>query len=176
MICRKEKEWNRAMPKKLYHVVLTKEQRKMLSELISAGKAPARALAHARILLKADTGPDGPGWGDSAIAEAVEVSTATVGKVRQRFAQAAQAAQADAGQSLQAALYRSKAKREYRRRLDGRQEAHLVALTCQTPPDGHERWTLRLLAGKMVELEYADEVSYETVRRTLKKTGSSLGA
>lgn len=160
------------MPKKLYHVVLTTEQRKMLSDLISAGKAPARTLAHARILLKADTGPDGPGWGDAAIAEAVEVSTATVGKVRQRFSET----QGAAGQSLQAALYRSKPKREYRRCLDGGQEAHLVALTCQSPPDGHERWTLRLLAGKMVELEYADEVSYETVRRTLKKTGSSLGA
>lgn len=136
-----------------------REERKMLSDLISAGKAPARTLAHARILLKADTGPDGPGWGDAAIAEAVEVSTATVGKVRQRFA--------EGDGDLQTALYR--------RKLDGGQEAHLVSLTCQNPPDGHERWTLRLLAGKMVELEYADTVSYETVRRTLKKTSSSLG-
>ncbi len=159
------------MPKKLYHVCLTEEQRKMLLELISAGKAPARSLSHARILLKADSGPDGPGWGDAAIAEAVEVSTATVSKVRQRFFEAGAAGE----QELEAALYRRKPRRDYRRRLDGGQEAHLVALTCQSPPHGHERWTLRLLAGKMVELAYADEVSYETVRRTLKKTGSSLG-
>lgn len=161
----KEKEKNRAMPKKLYHVVLTTQERKMLSELISVGKAPARTLAHARILLKADTGAEGPGWGDATIAEAVEVSTATVGKVRQRFAEG----------NVQEALYRRKPNREYRRKLDGRQEAHSVALTCQNPPNGHERWTLRLLAGRMVQLEYADTVSYETVRRTLKKTGSSPG-
>lgn len=159
------------MPKKLYHVCLTEEERKMLLDLISAGKAPARSLSHARILLKADTGPDGPGWGDAAIAEAVEVSTATVGKVRQRFFEAGAAGE----QGLEDALYRRKPRRDYQRRLDGGQEAHLVALTCQSPPDGHERWSLRLLAGKMVELAYADHVSYETVRRTLKKTGSSPG-
>ena len=164
------------MPKKLYHVCLTEEERKALLELISAGKAPARSLSHARILLKADIGPGGPGWGDAAIAEAVEVSTSTVGKVRQRFFEAGAAGEGEReGQELEAALYRRKPRRDYQRRLDGGQEAHLVALTCQSPPDGHERWTLRLLAGKMVELAYADQVSYETVRRTLKKTGSSLG-
>lgn len=162
------------MPKKMYHVNLTNEQRQMLSELISAGRAPARTLSHARILLKTDTGEDGPGWGDAAIAEAVEVSTATIGKVRQRFFEAG------SGQAgLEEALYRRKPTREYTRRLDGVQEAHLVALTCQSPPEGRKRWTLRLLAERMVELEYADEagvsVSHETVRRTLKKTGLSLG-
>ena len=94
------------MPKKLYHVCLTEEERKMLLELISAGKAPARSLSHARILLKADSGPEGPGWGDAAIAEAVEVRTATVGKVRQRFFEAGAAGE----QELEAALYRRKPK------------------------------------------------------------------
>jgi transposase len=161
------------MPNKRYHVSLTKEQRKMLQDLISAGKESARTLAHARILLKADSGPDGPQWRDADIAQALEVSTATVGKVRQRFSEAG-----GGEEGLQAALHRHKPDRIYSRKLDGVQEAHLVALTCSSPPEGRQRWTLRLLAEKMVELEYVDAdegVSYELVRRTLKKTGSSLG-
>lgn len=162
------------MPNKRYHVNLTSEQRKMLSELISAGKESARTLAHARILLKADRGPDGPQWRDADIAAALEVSTATVGKVRQRFSEASQAGGGQQG--LEAALHRSKPNRLYSHKMDGAQEAHLVALTCSSPPDGRKRWTLRLLAEKMAELEYVEEeVSYELVRRTLKKTGSSLG-
>jgi transposase len=152
---------------------LTKEQRKMLVDLISAGKGSARTLSHARILLKADSGPEGAQWRDADIAQALEVSTATVGKVRQRFSEAG-----GGQEGLEAALYRRKPNRIYLHKLDGVQEAHLVALTCSSPPDGRKRWTLRLLAEKMVELEYVDEqvqVSYELVRRTLKKTGSSLG-
>ena len=167
------------MPNKRYHVSLTSEQRKMLVDLISAGKESARTLCHARILLKADKGPDGPKWTDEQIAQALEVSTATVGKVRQRFSEASQAGGAEGGEEgLQAALHRSKPDRLYSHKMDGVQEAHLVALTCSSPPDGRKRWTLRLLAEKMVELEYVDAdegVSYELVRRTLKKTGSSLG-
>jgi transposase len=150
----------------------------MLGELISAGRESARTLSHARILLKADAGPHGPHWRDADIAQALEVSTATVGKVRQRFCEAGGS---EAGEeSLQAALYRRKPNRLYSHKMDGVQEAHLVALTCSSPPDGRKRWTLRLLAEKMVELEYVDadeavSYSYELVRRTLKKTGSSLG-
>lgn len=161
------------MPKKQYQVVLTREQRDMLQDLISSGTAPARTLSHARILLKADSGKAGPACRDADIAEAVEVSVATVGKVRQRFSQAGGG---EAG--LEAALHRRKPDRIYSHKLDGVQEAHLVALTCSSPPDGQKRWTLRLLAGKMVELGYVDEeegLSHETVRRVLKKTGSSLG-
>jgi hypothetical protein len=163
------------MPKKQYQVVLTREQRDMLQDLISSGTAPARTLSHARILLKADSGEAGPArrQRDADIAEAVEVSVATVGKVRQRFSQAGGG---EAG--LEAALHRRKPDRIYSHKLDGVQEAHLVALTCSSPPDGQKRWTLRLLAGKMVELGYVDEgegLSHETVRRVLKKTGSSLG-
>lgn len=151
--------------KKLYTVMLTEAQRQQLSELISAGTAPARTLAHARILLKADHGPQGPGWKDNDIASAVEVSRPTIERIRKRFAT----------EGLSAALHRRPPKREYRRRLDGRSEAHLIALSCGSPPEGQGRWTLRLLANRMVELKYVDSLSYETVRRTLKKTDSSPG-
>ena len=122
-------------------------------------------MAHARILLKADQGDQGPGWKDKDIAAAVEVSCPTVGRVRQRFATL----------GLEAALYRRPPERLYRRKLDGRQEAHLVAAACGAPPEGQGRWTLRLLADRMVELEHLDSLSYETVRRVLKKTVSSPG-
>jgi transposase len=115
---------------------------------------------HARVLLKADSGPEGPGWTDAAIAEAVEVTTVTVAKIRQRFV----------GEGLEATLnhYRGP-NRQYRHKLDGRQEAHLLALARSAPPEGHTRWSLRLLAGKMVELEYVDSLSAMTVSRTLKR-------
>ena len=151
--------------KKRYVVALTQAQRGQLQDLISAGIGPARALAHARILLKADQGDQGHGWKDKDIAAAVEVSCPTVGRVRQRFASA----------GLEAALYRLPPDRLYQRKLDGRQEAHLVAVACGTPPEGQGRWTLRLLADRMVELEHLDSLSYETVRRVLKKTVSSPG-
>lgn len=161
------------MPKKQYHVQLTSEQRDMLHDLISSGAARARTQAHARILLKADAGEAGPSWRDADIAQAVEVSVATVGKVRQRFVEAG-----GGQEGLEAALYRRKPNRIYSHKLDGVQEAHLVALTCSNPPDGQKRWTLRLLAGKMVQLGYLDEgeeVSHETVRHVLKRTNSNLG-
>ena len=146
--------------KKKYPVVLTDLQRQQLHELIAAGTASARKLAHARVLLKADQGPGGPAWVDEAIAAAVEVSQPTVCRIRQRFVE----------RGLEAALNRQAPRRAYERKLDGAQEAHLVALTCGAPPTGHKRWSLRLLADKLVELEIADEVSYQTVRRVLKKT------
>jgi transposase len=102
---------------------------------------------------------------DDAIAEAVEVSQPTVFRIRRQYV----------GGGLEAALHRRPPTREYQRKLDGAQEAHLVALACGTPPEGHARWSLRLLADKLVELEVADDVSYQTVRRVLKKTNSSRG-
>lgn len=151
--------------RKKYFVMLTEPQRQELGTLVSTGKGSARLLAHARILLKADGGPGGPGWQDEAIAEAVEVSRATVERVRQQFAT----------EGLEAALRRRPARRHKPRRLDGAQEARLVALTCSAPPAGHARWSLRLLADKLVELEVVGAISYESVRRTLKKTRSSRG-
>jgi transposase len=131
--------------------------------MISRGKAAARKLAHARVLLLADQAEGGPGLTDTRVAEAVCVSVATVERVRQRFVE----------QGLDAALAPKPTSRVYARTLDGAGEAHLIALSCSAPPDGRNRWTMRLLAGRMVELAYADALSHETVRQTLKKTCSS---
>ena len=150
---------------KKYVVRLSSEERGQLQALIAAGMAPARKLVHARVLLKADQGADGPAWVDERIAEAVEVSQPTIARVRKQYVE----------QGLEAALNRRAPRREYRRKLDGGQEARLVALTCGEPPAGQGRWTLRLLADKLVELEVVHAVSYQTVRRVLKKTSSSRG-
>jgi transposase len=141
---------------KKYRVTLTEEERKHLEQLISRGKGAARKLLHARILLKAD---ETVGWRDEKISEALEVSLSTVGRVRERCVE----------EGLEAALERKAPNRVYQRRLDGVQEAHLVALVCSPPPEDRGRWTLQLLADKMVELEYVEYVSKETVRQTLKK-------
>ena len=151
--------------KKQFAVALTDTERGRLLELIAAGAAPARILMHARILLKADQGPLGPGWVDERIAEAVETSQPTVARVRKQYVQ----------EGLDAALQRRAPTREYRRKLDGALEARLIALTCGEPPAGQGRWTLRLLADKLVELELVEDISYQTVRRVLKKTNSSPG-
>src|SRR5215210_319547 len=140
---------------KRYLVALTDEERAYLERVIMAGIAPARKLTHARILLKADAPPHGPGWVDDRIAEAVEVSQPTVARVRRQYVE----------QGLEAALNRRAPRREYRRKLDGEQEARLIAVACTKPPAGQVRWTLRLLADKLVELEVVDDVSYQTVRR-----------
>lgn len=148
---------------KHYRVTLPPTERDQLKRLLAAGTASARKLTHARILLKADQGADGPGWVDEAIAEAVEVSQPTVSRVRKQYVE----------QGLEAALNRRPPTREYVRKLDGVQEAHLIALACAKPPTGQARWSLRLLADKLVELQIVEEaVSYQTVRRVLKKTRS----
>ena len=146
---------------KRYKVTLTAEERQQLADLIAAGKAAAQKLAHARVLLKADAAPGGPGWNDDQIAEAVEVSVATVERLRRRFVE----------QGLEAALGRKKQDRPSRpRKLDGRAEARLIALACSAPPEGRKEWTMQLLADKLVELQLVDSISDETVRRTLQKT------
>jgi len=151
--------------RKRHIVVLSEEERARLHTMIGRGVAPASALTHARILLKANQGEAGPGWTDAAIAVAVEVNPATVARVRQHYVTA----------GLDAALHRKPPAREYHRRLDGEQEARLAALACSAPPEGHKRWTLRLLADRLVELEVVESVSYETVRQVLKQTASSRG-
>ena len=145
---------------KKYRVTLTPEERADLERLLGRGKAAARKLTHARILLKADEAPGGPGWADATIAEALEVGPVTVARVRQRFVEV----------GLGAALVPKPTNRTYARKLDGRGEAHLVALACGAPPDGRKRWTLQLLADRVVALGFAEQLSYETVRRTLQKT------
>ena len=145
---------------KKYIVTLTADERQALSDLIAAGKAAAQKLAHARILLKADAADGGPAWPDHRIAGAIEVSPATIERVRRRFVE----------QGLDAALVRKEQARPSRERtLDGRAEAKLIALACSKPPDGRKCWTMRLLADKLVELEVVPAISDETVRRSLKK-------
>ena len=143
-----------------YKVTLTDEERMELEVLISAGKSAARKLCRARILLKVDAGPGGRAWDDGRTSEALEVGRATVERVRKQFVE----------QGLQAALERKKPDREYERRLDGQGEARLIALTCSQAPEGRERWTLELLADRMVALSYVPALSRATVRRVLKKT------
>lgn len=146
---------------KKYIVRLEETERADLTRLVSVGKAAARKLLHARVLLKADAAPGGPGWTDAQIAEALDLHPNSVVGIRQRFVE----------QGLEAALNRKKRDTPPRqRRLDGRQEARLIALACGRPPAGRARWTLHLLADKMVELRVVESLSHETVRQTLKKT------
>lgn len=152
------------MPKK-YSVKLCAEEREVLEKLIAGGSTASRTLTHARILLKADQSEQGPAWKNAAIAEALEVSELTVTRVRKRFV----------AEGLHAALHRKEQEKRKARRLDGAQEAHLIALVCSEAPQGRERWTLRLLAQRMVELGHVEEVSYETIRRALKRGHSSRG-
>jgi transposase len=148
-----------------YEVALNEEQRSTLQRLISSGKAPARKLAHARMLLKIDRNTADNVWTDEQVAEALEVSRSTVMRVRERFVE----------HGLDDALNHRQAPQARSRALDGAQEAHLIALSCSPCPNGQERWTLRMLAERMVQLEYTEQISYETVRRTLKKMSSNRG-
>jgi hypothetical protein len=143
-------------------VILTAEDRGTLEGLIAGGHAPARWLTHARILLKADEGEDAPdeAWPDTKIADALQISRSTVSRVRERFV----------AEGLEAALVHRKPKNTKPKKLDGSQEAHLIALACSEPPKGKKRWSVRLLAERFVRLECAEEpISRELVRRTLKK-------
>jgi hypothetical protein len=149
-------------------VSLSEDDRGRLESLIAHGHAPARELTHARILLKADEGEDAPdeAWPDVKIAEALEISRSTVSRVRERFVE----------EGLEAALVHRRPKNTKPLKLDGSQQAHLIALACSEPPKGRERWSLRLLADRFVGLECAEEpISRELVRGTLKKAPSSPG-
>lgn len=144
---------------KKYLVRLTQAQRQFLSELIHATVASTRVQVRARILLKADQGEYGPGWHDQQIIEAYEVGHATVERTRKQFVEG----------GLQAALFPHQASRRRRRKLDGEQEAHLIAVCCSAAPKGRKRWSLRMLANRLVELEIVEQISHETVRAVLKK-------
>jgi transposase len=140
-------------------VELSEEERAQLRDLLRRGKASVRMVTRARVLLKADEG-----YTDKAIAAVLDVGTATVGRIRKRLVEG----------GLEQAL-RERLRPGGRRRLSGKQEAHLIAVACSTPPEGRARWTLRLLAGKVVELGFVPSISPETVRQVLKKTNSSPG-
>jgi transposase len=147
-----------AMNKK-YHVTLTDEQRQRLETLVSQGRAAARRITRAWVLLKADSAA-GPGWSDEQIRQTFGVGLVTIYRVRQTFVE----------EGLEAVLTRQPKARHRHRRLDGELEAHLIALACSKAPPGRRRWTLRLLTSKFMELGYAERVCPETVRQTLKKT------
>jgi transposase len=148
---------------KKYRVTLEAEEREHLRQLLSKGKADVRRLKHAQILLAADESDGAPALADDRIASTVDVARATVERIRQRFV--------EEGLELSLSPYRTP-NRIYRTKLDGRQEAHLIAMACSTPPQGRSRWTLSLLADQMVELKHVDSLSRETVRQTLKKMNS----
>ena len=149
---------------KKYSVRLTATERGVLEGLVNVGTGAARTLTHARILLKADCGPDGPAWTDAAISAALDVSIPTIERVRRTLVL----------DGFDAALQR-KPQPPRAHKLDGHHEAQLVALTCSPAPEGHKRWTLRLLATKLVELTNLDGLAPETVRQTLKKKPSNSG-
>ena len=147
------------MPAAKYIVELTADEQQQLLKLIRCGKASARKLTRARILLKANERLT-----DEQTADALHVGSATVGRVRQRFVE----------EGFESALS-ERSRPGQRLKLDGKQQAHLIAVACSSPPEGRGRWTLRLLADQVVELGLAEAVSYETVRQVLKKVNSSPG-
>ena len=144
------------------HIVrLSGEERKLLKSLVSSGKGPARMFTRARILLKADVGEGGPGWPDEKIAEALDITIQTIERVRKQLVE----------DGLESVLSRrTYIQKVSRKKLDGDAEAHLIALACSETPEGYTRWSLRLLADRMVELGYVDSISHEAVRKVLKKT------
>jgi len=147
---------------KIYIVDLTTEESEYINQILSSGEEKVRKLARAQILRLADKG-----WSDQRISEAVGESVPTVERTRKRFVQ----------EGFEVALNGRPRQPRSERKIDGRVEAHLIALTCSPPPAGYQRWTLRLLAEKLVALEAVDleSVSHESVRQVLKKTHSSLG-
>jgi hypothetical protein len=149
------------MPLIRYKVTLTKQERQELQEITTRGKHDTQKVLNALILLRCDEGPfQNRKLRAQEIIDVLPVSMRKIDRVTRRFVE----------QGLEVALIKRKAERQYLRKADGDFEAHLVALSCSQPPSGHARWSLRLLADKMVELEYTDSISYETVRRVLKKT------
>jgi transposase len=153
------------MPAKKYIVSLTENERQTLEELTKKGKAAARKINHARILLKADINQNNGGWDDETIGQSLDVSTRTIERVRQRFVE----------EGLEKALSPRPKNSSKLRKIEVEAEARLIAMACSEAPTGYNRWTLRLLAEQMVVLEYVESISHESVRQVLKKTKSNLG-
>jgi transposase len=150
---------------KRYRVTLTEAERQELQAMVRAGKAAARKLVRARVLLLADQAEGRPAKSDPEIIEALGCGRATVERIRKQFVE----------EGLEETLQPKPSMRVYERRLDGKAEAHLVAVACGAPPEGRSRWTLRLLGDRLVALGHVESVAHETVRQTLKKTNLSLG-
>jgi len=148
-----------------YRVTLTKEEREELEAMTHRGKMHARRFIHARALLLCDAGPHGPAWNVADVAAALGVSSRAIEHLKKRFVE----------EGLEAALERKPREKPPREVIfDGAFEARLIALACSDVPEGHRRWTVRLLADKAVELKFAESVSHMTVQRVLKKTNLSL--
>ena len=151
---------------KKYIIKLSQEERDTLKKIITSGRGPARMFARARILLKADQGEHGPNWSDEKISDALDVTVQTIERIRKQFVE----------EGFDAVLSRRQyTQKVSRKKIDGNVEAHLIALSCSEPPKGYVRWTLRLLADKIVELGYVETISHEAIRQTLKKTNLSRG-
>jgi len=148
-----------------YKVTLTKEERDQLIDMTRTGTHAARKIIHALILLNVDRGPHTDRSINEDICKVLKIGMRTIDRVKKRFVE----------EGLESALKMAPTSRVYEKLVDGDMEAHLIALACGEPPKGFARWSLRLLADKLVELRIADGISYETVRRTLKKTNLSLG-
>jgi hypothetical protein len=154
------------MPKIKYRLSLTPPEREELETIVRKGKHSAQKVLNALILLNCDEqAPTRRTLKEQQIADVLNISAMKLHRVKQRFVD----------EGLEVALNGHKGIRTYEKKADGEFEAHLVALSCSTPPPGHARWSLRLLADKVVELQYIDSVSYETIRRVLKKTNSNPG-
>jgi len=151
---------------KKYIVRLSREERSTLKKLLTSGRGSGRMFTRVRILLKADQSNEGPAWSDEKISESFDVTVQTIERVRKELVE----------EGLEAVLSRHPyTQKVSRKKIDGDVEAHLIALCCSNPPGGRVRWTLRLLADKVVELGYIDSISYEAIRQTLKKTNLNLG-
>ncbi len=148
------------MPKKKYIVSLTSSERDYLEQLTKKGKIAAYKMNHARILLKADINQEGGGWIDRKISESLDIGHATIERVRQRFVE----------EGIEAALNRREQNKRRQKIIDGEKEAYLIAIACSETPTGKSNWTLQMLADKMIELNYVEQVSTETIRQSLKKT------
>lgn len=143
-----------------YRVKLTADERHELSQLVRKGKAAGWKLTRARALLKCDESEQGPAWADTKIADALDVTTRSLEKWRRQAVE----------RGPLSLLQRKKRDRSMDRKLDGAGQAQLIKLACSTPPEGYSRWSLRLLADKLVELKVVDSIGHECVRRTLLKT------
>ena len=149
---------------KQYVVELTSEERSQLRQIVAKGNTTGYRIKYAHILLKADQGKGGPGWSDPKIAEAFECNLSTVYRLRKRLVE----------NGFDAVLQHGNAGKRKQRKLDGKAEAHLIALACSQPPEGRQRWTVRLLANELVALGIVDSCGKTTVHETLKKMNSSL--
>lgn len=149
---------------KKYIVSLSEEERQYLEQIVTTGKRAAYTINHARILLKADRNQNNGSWRDQDIKEAFNISLRTIERVRQRCVE----------EGLEAAL-KCRPGGGRKRKIDGEVEAHLIAMRCSEAPKGKGRWTLRLLADQMVELNYVEQLSHESVRQVLKKTNCNPG-